>query len=129
MKKSIKEWLIVMVLLLDEAAAVALALLVLWYFKIEVPLPVAIVVALVLGIIVFIITKAVIPTFRKKQVTGSEGMIGMEGEVIKPLAPVGIIRVEGEYWKAKSVGEDIAAGEDVEILRINRLILEVKRKG
>ena len=48
--------------------------------------------------------------------------------MIKPLTPVGAIKVVGEYWKAKSVDGDIAAGEEVEILRINRLTLEVKRK-
>ena len=129
MKRSIKDWLLVLVLLLDEAAAVVLVLLVLWFFEISIPLSVAIVIALLLGTFVFITHKVIIPSFHKKQVTGSEGMIGLEGEVIEPLTPVGVIRVEGEYWKTKSVGEDIAAGEEVEILRINRLILEVKRKG
>ena len=128
MKRTIKDWLMVMVLLLDEAVAVVLVLLVLWFLRIRIPLWIAIVIALLLGIFVFIIHKAVIPSFHKKQVTGSEGMIGLEGEVVEPLAPVGVIRVEGEYWKAKSVGEDIAAGENVEILELNRLTLEVKRK-
>jgi membrane-bound serine protease (ClpP class) len=56
-------------------------------------------------------------------------MVGLVGEVIEPLAPVGVVRVEGELWKAKSVDEDIAAGEDVEILGLKRLTLEVKSKG
>jgi membrane-bound ClpP family serine protease len=36
--------------------------------------------------------------------------------------------IEGEYWKAKSVDENIAVGEEVEILRLNRLTVEVKRE-
>jgi len=128
MKRTIKDWLIVLVLLLDDAAALVLVLLVLWVLKIKIPLPVAIVIALLLGTFAFITHKVIIPSFHKKQVTGSEGMIGLEGKVIEPLTPVGVIRVAGEYWKAKSVGEDIAAGEDVEILGLNRLILEVKRQ-
>ena len=129
MKRTIKDWLIVLVLLLDEAAAVVLVLLVLWGLGIEIPLPIMIAVALVLGAVIFITHKAVIPALHKKKITGSEGMIGLEGEVIEPLTPVGVIRVGGEYWKAKSVGENIAAGEEVEILGLNRLILTVKLKN
>ncbi|MFC1974628.1 NfeD family protein [Chloroflexota bacterium] len=126
---TIKDWLKVLVLLLDEAAAVVLILVVLWILEIEIPLPITIAVALLLGVFIFVIHKAIIPTFRKKQVTGAEGLIGCEGEVVEPLTPVGVIRVEGEYWKAKSVEEDIAMGEDVEILGLNRLTLEVRRKS
>jgi len=128
MKRNVKDWLIVLALLLDEAAAVVLVLLVLWFFKISIPLSVAIVIALLLGTFVFITHKVIIPSFHKEQVTGSEGMIGMEGEVIQPLTPVGVVRVEGELWKAKSLGEDVVVGEEVEILGLNRLILEVKRR-
>ena len=128
MKRTIKDWLIVLVLLLDEVAALGLVLLVLWFFRIKISLPIVIVIALLLGTFAFITHKVIIPSFHKKQVTGSEGMIGLEGEVIEPLTPVGVIRVGGEYWKAKSVGENIAAGEEVEILEVDGLRLVVKRK-
>ncbi len=127
-KVTIKDWLIVLVALLDDALVLALILFVLWFFKIKIPLPVTIVIALLLGTFVFIVHKAVIPSLHKKKVTGSEGMVGLEGNVIKPLTPVGVIRVKGEYWTAKSVEGDIAAGEDVEILGVNRLTLEVRGK-
>ena len=129
MKRTIKDWLIVLVLLLDEAAALGLVLLVLWFFRIRISLPIVIVIALLLGTFAFITHKVIIPSFHKKKVTGSEGMIGLEGEVIEPLTPVGVIRVEGEYWKAKSVGGNIAVGEEVEILGLDRLMLTVKRKN
>ena len=128
MKRTIKDWLIVLVLLLDEAAAVVLVLLVLWGLGIEIPLPIMIAVALVLGAVIFITHKAIIPTFHKKKVTGAEGLIGIAGEVIEPLTPVGVIRVEGEYWKAKSAGENIAAGEEVEIIALAGLTLTVRLK-
>lgn len=118
-----------MVLLLDEAAVVALVLLILWALEIEIPLPIAIVAALLLGAVVFVTHKAIIPTFHKKQVTGAEGLIGLEGEVIEPLKSVGVIRVGGEYWKAKSVDKDIEAGEEVEILGVDGLTLRVKIKN
>ena len=128
MLRSIKDWLIVGLLLLDEVAALVLVLLVLWFFKIRISFEIVIVIALLLGTFVFITHKVIIPSFHKRKVTGSEGMMGLVGEVIEPLAPVGVVRVEGELWKAKSVDDDIAAGEDVEILGLKKLTLEVKRK-
>ena len=128
MKRTTKDWLIVLVLLLDEVAALVLVLLVLSFFNIRIPLWVTVVIALLLGGFAFMVHKVIIPSFHKKPVTGSEGMIGLEGTVIKPLTPFGIIRIEGEYWKAKSVDENIAMGGEVEILRLNRLTLEVKCK-
>jgi len=129
MLRSIKDWLMVGLLLLDEVAALVLVLLVLWFFKIRISFEIVIVIALLLGTFVFITHKVIIPSFHKRKVTGSEGMVGLVGEVIEPLAPVGVVRVEGELWKAKAVDEDdISAGEDVEILRLQKLTLEVKRK-
>ena len=128
MKRTIKDWLIVLVLLLDEVAALVLVLLVLSFFNIRIPLWVTVFIALLLGGFAFMVHKVIIPSFHKKPVTGSEGMIGIEGTVIKPLTPFGVIRIEGEYWKAKSVDENIAVGGEVEILRLNRLTLEVKCK-
>ena len=129
MKRTIKDWLIVGVLLLDEAVALGLVLLVLWFFGISISLPVMIVIVLLLGTVVFITHKVIIPSFHMKKVTGAEGMIGLEGEVIEPITPVGVIRVGSEYWKAKSVGENIMVGGEVEILGLNGLTLMVKLKN
>ena len=129
MKRTLKDWLIVGVLLLDDAAAIALVLLVVWVLDIKIPLPVMIVAALLLGTFAFIIHKAVIPSLHKKKITGSEGMIGLKGTVIGPLRPVGVVMVSGELWKTKSVDEDIEAGEEVEIVGLNGLILMVRLKG
>jgi len=128
MKRRIKDWLKVMVLLLDEAAAVVLVIVILRWLEIKVPLPVAIVAALIFGAIVFVIHKAIIPTFHKKQVTGSEGLVGLKGEVIESLTPVGAIRVAGECWKAKAVDGEIEAGEEVEIMEVDGLTLKVSLK-
>ena len=128
-KRSIKDWFIILVVLLDEVVVVALVFLVLWLLGIEIPLPVTITVALLLGALVFIMHKAVIPTLHKKKITGSEGMIGLTGIVIEPLTPMGVVRVSGESWKAKSVGDNIAVDEEVEVLELDGLTLKVSRKG
>ncbi len=104
MKRTIKDWFTVLILLVDDVAALLLLLLVLWIFDIQIPLPIMIVIALLFGGFVFIIHKAIIPVLHKKQITGSEGMIGLTGKVVEPLIPVGMVRVRGENWKAKSVG-------------------------
>ena len=129
MKRTIKDWLIILVLLLDEAVALVLVLVVLWFLGIEIPLLLMIVIALLLGTFGFIIQKAVIPTLHKKKITGSEGMIGLNATVIEPLTPVGVVMVIGELWKTKSVDEDIGVGEEVEIVGLNGLILMVRLKG
>jgi membrane-bound serine protease (ClpP class) len=128
MKGALKDWLKVLVLLLDDAAAVVLVLLVLWFFKVRIPLSVAIILGLLLGALVFIIHKKIIPSFHVKQVTGSEGMVGLAGEVIEPLTPNGTVRIKGEYWKAKSISGDIPAGAHVEVLGLKDLVLEVRHK-
>jgi len=127
-KRTIKDWLKVTVLLLDEAVAIALVLAALWFFKINLPLWLAIVVALLLGTLVFVTQKLIIPSFHARQVTGREGMIGLVGEVIEPLTPSGVIRIEGEYWKARSVEGNVSAEQEVEILDLKQHVLEVKRK-
>ena len=128
-KRNIADWLKVLVLLLDEGAALILVILALRIFGIRIPLPITIVIALLLGTFVFITHKAIIPSFHWKQVTGSEGMIGTQGKVVEPLTPVGTITVASERWKAKSIDDNIEVDENVEIVGLDGLTLKVKRKG
>ena len=128
MRRTIGDWLKILVLLLDEAAAVALVFFILWALGIEIPITIIIAIGLLVGIIIIITYKAVIPSFHKKQVAGAEGLIGLEGEVVEPLVPIGAIKVGGEYWKAKSAGENIGASEEVEILGVEGLTLMVRLK-
>jgi len=113
MKRTVKDWLIVLASLLDDAAVVVIVLLVLWFLKIPVSLPVIILLVLLFVATVFIMHKLVIPALHRRKVAGSEGMLGLEGRVIKSLAPGGTISVKGEYWTARS---------------IDGLTLQVKRK-
>lgn len=125
---TVKAWLIVLASLIDDAAVLALIFLGLWFFHVKITWLIIVVVGLVVVVFIFIMHRAVIPSLRRKKVTGAEGMIGLVGKVVKPLKPAGVIKVSGEYWQAKSVNGDIAVGEDVEILEINGLNLEVRRK-
>ncbi len=126
-KRTLGDWLKVLVLLLDEAIVVALIFLALHFFDVQIPLSIMILVALPVAVLVFIIHIKVIPSFRRKQTTGREGMIGLEGRVVQSLTPVGVIYVKGENWKAKSVGDYIEVDVDVEVAGIEGLTLRVVR--
>ena len=127
--QTITDWGKVLILLLDEAAVIVVILLILHFLGIQIPLPIMIGGGIIVGIFVFIIHIAVMPSFRRKQVTGREGMIGTQGRVVEPLTPVGAVMVKGEYWRAESVDDNIGVDENVEIVRLEGLVLKVKRDG
>jgi membrane-bound serine protease (ClpP class) len=76
---------------------------------------------------VYIIHKLVIPAYRRKTTTGREGLIGLEGIVVEPLRPAGLIKVKSEYWRAESLKGSIESGEKVEITGSRGMVLKVKR--
>ena len=126
---TLKDWGKVLLLMLDEAIVIAVILLILFFLGVEITLPIKIGAGVLFFIFVFIRHVAVIPSFHRKQVTGREGMIGEHGRVVKPLTPVGVVSLKGEYWNAKSVEGNIEVEENVEIVGIDGLMLTVKRAG
>lgn len=64
---------------------------------------------------------------RAKPVTGLAAMIGKTGNVLEPIAPSGIISVNGETWKAESMGANIERGEKVIVTGTKNLTLIVDR--
>jgi membrane-bound ClpP family serine protease len=123
-----KAWTIVLLSLIDDIVILAVVIGILWYFKVELPLWAMIAIGLALGSYIFFRAWAVLPSVRRRKITGSEGMIGTVGEVTESLKPTGVIRVAGESWQAESIEGQIEVGEEVEVLAIYRLKLEVKRK-
>lgn len=71
-------------------------------------------------------------TFRRPVTTGREGMIGLTGEVVEPVAPRGRVQVRGELWWAEADeaggGAPIAAGDEVEVTGLSGLTLRVRRR-
>lgn len=127
LRNTIIDWLKILVLLLDEAVVLILVILVLRYFNIRIPWPIATAIMVILGIFIFLLHKAVILSFRRQPASGSEAMIGTQGQVVQPLTPTGTITVRGERWKARSVDGNVATGENVEIVGLHGLTLQVKR--
>ena len=126
---TLRAWLIVLASLIDDAVVLALVFLSLWLFHIKITWLLLLVIGLATVGFIFVMHRAVIPTIRRRKVTGSEGMIGMTGQVTEPLSPSGTVKVKDEYWKATSADGNIEAGELVEVTGINGLKLEVKKKS
>lgn len=85
-------------------------------------------VALVMsGIFGFVVYK-VAQARRMKVKVGPEQFIGGTGVVVSALTPRGEVRVEGQIWKAETVGQDVREGEQVEIVDREGLLLRVKPK-
>ena len=126
---TLKAWLIVLASFIDDAAILALIFLGLWYFHVKITWTIILVVGLFMVGFFFIMHKAVIPSLRRRKVTGAEGMVGLTGTVTESCRPKGRVKIKDEYWQAKSVEGDIDAGEEIVVVGIDRLVLEVKRKA
>jgi membrane-bound serine protease (ClpP class) len=127
MKRNLREWLVVILSLADDAAVALLILLGLWLGGIAITVPV------IIGIVGFFIVLAVlmhrliIPVLRRKPVNGPEGMPGTTGKTVTPLNPQGLVRLKGENWQAVSMEGDMAAGQKVIVVSIEGLLVKVKK--
>jgi membrane-bound serine protease (ClpP class) len=58
--------------------------------------------------------------------TGKEALIGAKGVVTTQLAPVGVVRVAGEFWQATTNDGSIPEGQCVEVVDLEGMFLVVK---
>jgi len=65
----------------------------------------------------------------RKPVVGLPDMVGSRGEVVKPLAPDGVIRISSELWEAKSADRKIATGKEVIVIDQDGLKLTVRKSS
>ena len=72
------------------------------------------------------ISTAVLRDWRRRVVTGREGLVGVVATVRSPLRPGGIVVYEGERWRATSRGGPIEAGRRVRIVEVQGLDLVVE---
>ena len=64
---------------------------------------------------------------KRKPLDGLLSMVGTKGETVGPLVPEGLVRIKGELWMAKSAVGEIALGEEVIVVRQERLQLIVRK--
>ena len=90
----------------------------------ETLIAVALVMSGIFGFVVYKVAQA----RRMKVKAGPEGLVGKVGTVISALAPTGEVRIEGQTWRAESIGAEVKEGEQVEIVDRKGLTLKVKPK-
>ena len=79
-----------------------------------------------LGSFVLAVSYLVFRSQKAKPSLGMEGLIGEIGVAREKLDPRGNVFVHGEYWKAQA-DEEIMAGDKVEVVGIDRMVLKVRR--
>jgi membrane-bound ClpP family serine protease len=67
-----------------------------------------------------------IEALRTEPMPGMTSMVGIEGKVIRSLAPEGTIRVKGELWTARAATGSLAEGQRVVVVDQERLKLVVE---
>ncbi|MEX2464808.1 MAG: nodulation protein NfeD [Gaiellaceae bacterium] len=94
----------------------------------QVSLPVALAIAGTFALLtIFAVGKAV-QARRRVPVTGQEELVGEVGIVRRALDPSGTVFVHGELWQARTDGEPLAVGDEVEVEGIeDGLVLLVRR--
>jgi membrane protein implicated in regulation of membrane protease activity len=59
---------------------------------------------------------------------GPQQLMGKVGTVVRALTPRGEVRVEGQIWRAETIGAEAKEGEQVEVVNREGLILKVQPK-
>jgi membrane-bound serine protease (ClpP class) len=112
--------------LVEEVALIAIVLWGLPRLGIRIPVAGLIALIIALGAYAVITYRKGSRALRKKPVAGLETMVGSKGEVVKTLAPEGLVKIKGELWAAKSQGRKIDAGEEITVVAQEGLKLIVQ---
>jgi membrane-bound serine protease (ClpP class) len=70
---------------------------------------------------------AAVRTYRKRPVTGQEGLVGMIGEARSRLDPEGMVLVHGELWQAEAENPPVEKGEKVAVTKVQGLRIKVRK--
>jgi membrane-bound serine protease (ClpP class) len=94
----------------------------------QVSLPVALAIAGTFALLTVFAVAKVVQARRRVPVTGQEELVGQLGVVRQALDPSGMVFVHGELWRARTEGEPLAVGEQIEVEGIeDGLVLHVRR--
>ncbi len=113
---------------LGELLAIIILLVVISRF-IHVPLWIAIAIPVGKFLKFIIVYPLVRRSVRQPIYSGMESLIGERGLATETLNPQGYIKLRGELWKAVSNEGPIPSGTQVEVCRLERTRLVVKRVG
>jgi membrane protein implicated in regulation of membrane protease activity len=68
-------------------------------------------------------------TFAVRHKGALEALVGGEGKVVKPLAPVGYVKIRGELWKAVCEESKLEVGDKVIVVGVDGMMLIVRLKA
>ncbi len=109
-----------------------LVAIVLWllprFFQVNIPLWGLVLLMLALAVFSGIMYTVGRRTFFIRPKVVGESLIGAQGTVVKPLTPVGYVKVQGVLWKATCLGSELRVGDEVEVTGIEGLRLVVRLK-
>jgi membrane-bound serine protease (ClpP class) len=96
---------------------------------IDISLSVIITTVVIISGLFMLLIWLVIKAHKHKVYTGEEGLIGEIGEVTKDILinNEGFVKLHGEFWKAISKDEHLAAGEKVKVVEVHDLQLTVTK--
>ena len=126
-----KKWgihLKALILLLDEILIGSVIIFVLWELGVPIPFWVYILAGVVCATVYWLLYR-ILSRQDKKSPAGYGSMIGLRGKSITSLNPQGLVRVQGEMWKAVSKCGVIVEGVDVVIEDLQHLTLIVTIQG
>jgi membrane-bound ClpP family serine protease len=106
-----------------------LAFILSWFlpsFDINIPLWLVLILMEAWAAYSYLTSNLVTRVINKQVSVGREALIGVKGTTTTPLCPDGYARVGAELWRARSMSGDIDPGEEVLIVRVDRLTLLVK---
>ncbi|MBI2869422.1 MAG: NfeD family protein [Chloroflexi bacterium] len=112
---------------LDEVLIVAIILWVLPQFGIRVPLPALIAILAAFTAFSLITFRLSSRVLARKPLPGLTDMVGMTGRVVRPLAPVGMVKIMGELWEAHSADGAIEISTHITVVSHRGLKLTVRR--
>jgi membrane-bound serine protease (ClpP class) len=81
--------------------------------------------AIVSGVLLLLVLAALLRSRKRPVVTGSEALIGAEGETVSWQGSEGRVRIKGEIWLARS-DASLAAGNRVKVVGRDGLVLRVE---
>lgn len=98
-----------------------------WGVAIRVSVPVIIATVTMFGGFIALAIWKAISAHMKRVIVGTEGMIGRMAIAQTALSPVGTVLMDGSFWNAESIDGHIKAGEKVEVVAVDGLLLKVRR--
>jgi len=111
---------------------VALAAGVLWGLpKLDIHIPLWVLIIAMVAWIAYAVTTYRMGSraLKKRPIAGLIDMLGSEGKAVSSLTPEGMVRINGELWRAKSTSGRVDTGEQVTVVGQDRLKLIVCKRS